>query len=323
MPGDDETGFEHRDAAEAELGETLRATREAQDLSIEEIAAELRIEARLLRALEQQRFQELGAPVFAKGYLKQYANRLDLDYGDLLIQYYRLAEPHDVTIEPSKVIRLRDERQITVWVIAALTLLLIAVFLFIWLGDSFVISPPPVVSPPQGDVLSESAAVIDPAAALATPSTPRRDSEPPVGGAPQSSQVSPAPTLSSEPQAIDAPGDTTALAVERGADLPPSESILDSQTATSVTAAREPGSVQIVLDFAAESWTEISDARGERLYYGLARAATRAEIAGVPPISFLLGDADAVNLLVDGEPYAIPAGSRRGNTAIFTLDSSE
>jgi cytoskeleton protein RodZ len=118
--------------AEPSLGDQLRAGREALGLELEQLAAELRIELRFLRALESNELDKLGAPVFAKGYIKQIGNRLRLDYGDLLAAYYRLVGPADVTMRPSRSIRLRDEAQITAWVVAGLVLLLLIAFLAVW-----------------------------------------------------------------------------------------------------------------------------------------------------------------------------------------------
>lgn len=129
---DPELGAEGAEPAELSLGEQLRAGREELGLELDQLAAELRIELRFLRALESNELDKLGAPVFAKGYVKQIASRLGLDYGDLLAAYYRLVGPADVTMRPSRSIRLRDDAQITAWVVAGLVLLLLIAFLAVW-----------------------------------------------------------------------------------------------------------------------------------------------------------------------------------------------
>jgi cytoskeleton protein RodZ len=118
--------------AEPSLGEQLRAGRESLGIELEQLATDLRIELRFLRALESNELEKLGAPVFAKGYIKQIANRLGLDYGDLLAAYYRLVGPAEVAVRPSRSIRLRDEAQITAWVVAGLVLLLLIALLTVW-----------------------------------------------------------------------------------------------------------------------------------------------------------------------------------------------
>jgi cytoskeleton protein RodZ len=54
-------------------GARLRAAREARGLSIEEVADRLRLNAALVLAMEQDRLALLGAPVFARGHLRNYA----------------------------------------------------------------------------------------------------------------------------------------------------------------------------------------------------------------------------------------------------------
>jgi cytoskeleton protein RodZ len=113
------------------LGAQLKAARESQQLSIEELAAELRIGGESLRALEEERCDALGAPVFAKGYLKQYGARLGLNVAELAAGFDSLPASA-VVVAPYRSIKLRDDRQIAGWIIGGLALALVVVFLLIW-----------------------------------------------------------------------------------------------------------------------------------------------------------------------------------------------
>jgi cytoskeleton protein RodZ len=57
----------------ASPGALLRTAREERGLSIEEVADRLRLNEALVLAMEEDRFGLLGAPVFARGHLKNYA----------------------------------------------------------------------------------------------------------------------------------------------------------------------------------------------------------------------------------------------------------
>ncbi len=114
------------------VGETLREARNAQGVSLEQVATELRIERPQLEALESDRFERIGVPVFVKGYLRQYGARLGLDPRDLLALYHKQSSLKEVQVQPSKTIKLHDERQVTVWVIAALAILVLIVGLAAW-----------------------------------------------------------------------------------------------------------------------------------------------------------------------------------------------
>ena len=54
-------------------GAQLRTAREGLGLSIEEVADRLRLNEALVLAMEEDRFGLLGAPVFARGHLRNYA----------------------------------------------------------------------------------------------------------------------------------------------------------------------------------------------------------------------------------------------------------
>lgn len=57
----------------ASPGLLLRGAREARGLSIDEVADRLRLNVALVLAMEEDRLGLLGAPVFARGHLRNYA----------------------------------------------------------------------------------------------------------------------------------------------------------------------------------------------------------------------------------------------------------
>jgi cytoskeleton protein RodZ len=71
------------------IGDALRAAREAQGLSLDEAAADLRARPEQLRALEEERFTSFGGDVYAKGFLKNYAVELGIDPKPLLDAFRR------------------------------------------------------------------------------------------------------------------------------------------------------------------------------------------------------------------------------------------
>ncbi|KQR07563.1 MULTISPECIES: helix-turn-helix domain-containing protein [Xanthomonas] len=60
-------------------GPQLRDAREAAGLSIDDVAGKLRMPAHVVRSLEQEDWQRLGAPVFVRGQLRSYARLLHID----------------------------------------------------------------------------------------------------------------------------------------------------------------------------------------------------------------------------------------------------
>ena len=81
------------------LGDLLRAARETKGLSLEQVEQKTRIRVKLLQALEQEAFDELPAPVFVKGFLRNYALLLGVDVEEALGLYREAAGDIDQPYE--------------------------------------------------------------------------------------------------------------------------------------------------------------------------------------------------------------------------------
>lgn len=83
---------------EGSFGTWLRRQREMREIDLREIAERTKISLRYLKAMEQDRFELLPAPVFAKGFLREYAKYVGLS-PDEVVNYYLSAsgeqEPAD------------------------------------------------------------------------------------------------------------------------------------------------------------------------------------------------------------------------------------
>ena len=65
------------------VGQRLRAAREARGLSIEDVAASTRIPTRHLVSLEQSDWEKLPAPTYSVGFAKNYAGAVGLDKAEI------------------------------------------------------------------------------------------------------------------------------------------------------------------------------------------------------------------------------------------------
>ncbi len=308
-----------RETNEEDLGRILEKARAARGLTLEAVAAELRMEPRLLEALEANRLGDLGAPVFAKGYLKQYGNRLGLSYNDLLGEYYKLADSrHDVEIAPSRVIKVRDERQITVWILAGLAVALIVVFLFVWWlgqpagGSVSSAAPAEAASPGSGSDLGSTVPLRARDAAAAAPVS----ADPASRAEPAPTAVETAPTVESavDPEAPAAATEAGAASIDASADA-------ERNSIAHADAASAGPRVGIEIEFAEDCWVELTGADGEQVFYGLGRAGARSSLSAAAPVKVFLGNAGGISLTVDGAPYPVPRSGRQGNLARFTIDT--
>lgn len=86
--------------AAATAGSLLKEAREARGLSLDEVAAATRVRTPYLEALEADEPQRLPAPVYARGYLRTYAQLLELEPEPLLASLRPAAREPDRTVRP-------------------------------------------------------------------------------------------------------------------------------------------------------------------------------------------------------------------------------
>lgn len=98
MSGEEET-FEAAGSAQR-VGDKLRAAREAQGLTIEEIANATRIPKRHLTTIENGSYAGLPAATYSTGFIKSWARRLGLD-GQALSDQFRM-EMGSLSVEPAQ-----------------------------------------------------------------------------------------------------------------------------------------------------------------------------------------------------------------------------
>lgn len=70
----------------------------------------------------------------------------------------------------------------------------------------------------------------------------------------------------------------------------------------------------------AESWVEVYDAAGKRVFFDLVRRGNRIAVQGAAPLRVLLGRADVTAMELDGRDVTIPSEFMYNGTAHFTID---
>jgi len=276
-------------------GALLRRERERQALSVQQTAEDLHLDPWVIEAIESNRFQVLGAPVYAKGHLRKYAACLGLSVEDVIARYEAL---HDRPVEtdpiPATVAapipQLRRSSKLPVR--TAATLVVIA-------GVAWVaVETFPAVS----DFLQARFA-------RSTVEVPVTEIPEPVTAVdpPASRQVMPA---------------TSEQLIPNPAALPAEEGALSSTTPAS-PAAPEPApaageSISLRLEFSGESWTEVVDAAGRRLMFAMGTPGQARTLTGVPPLQVTLGVASAVSAQVNGRQVVIPE-REESDSSRFTI----
>lgn len=275
-------------------GERLAEARREQQISVLEIAKELHLDEPKVLALERNEFDAIGAPVFAKGHLKKYAQLVGVDEGDVLKDYYELNRSASAPPVISARARPRREMSPGPW-IAVIVVIIIVASVYWWLT-----SRPATVSQPEPE-----------------PEQPAMQQDvAPV----QSDDTAALMANESDREAVQAEGEQPA-AEEPRAEEPAAEEPAVRQPEVEQSVVDE-GSVRLSVTYSGDCWTEITDASGRRLFFDLGKAGRTVELSGEPPFNVLFGNADNVSLKVDGADYAVAATDRRGRTARLTISGT-
>lgn len=93
------------------IGRTLRKARTDRGLELADVERATKIRAKFLEAMEEERWEALPAPAYARGFLDIYARYLDLDRDALLEQYRETVEGERHEPIPGSVIKPGTLRQ--------------------------------------------------------------------------------------------------------------------------------------------------------------------------------------------------------------------
>jgi hypothetical protein len=70
-----------------EFGDKFRKARESKELSFDDVSNVIKISPRMLRAIEEEHFDQLPGGVFNKGFIRSYAKQLGLDPEEAVTEY--------------------------------------------------------------------------------------------------------------------------------------------------------------------------------------------------------------------------------------------
>jgi cytoskeleton protein RodZ len=295
------------------IGQQLRRAREASALSITSAAASLRLPPRVVMALEESDFKQF-APVYARGYLRNYARLLELPADPIIEAYNRsFAADSPVVQTPTQTQQIpapsEDDTPTEGGKFFFVLVAVIGLPLIFW-GASKLWQPTAVESAPSPLSVENTDANAEAAAGHALELPGQHAAAEP---APASSQpaVPPAPVSQAMSQSIAIPPENPPPAAV--APNPP-----PAATPPAPVAAAGQGPDNISLHLSAGAWVSVRDQTGRRLVYQNLPAGTEQTYAGQAPFNVVLGNAPATRVEFNGQPYE-PPKPKAGTVARFTL----
>ena len=119
------------------IGETLREARTGRGIGLDEVQQSTKIRVKYLRAIEDEAWELLPAPAYARGFLRTYASFLGLDADALVDEYGRYEaglEEGSPQVEPMRqpaAAPLRARIRLGGWSVAGLAVALVAGILIV------------------------------------------------------------------------------------------------------------------------------------------------------------------------------------------------
>jgi cytoskeleton protein RodZ len=271
-------------------GARLRAAREAAGLSLEQVAQQLKLAPRQVRALEEEDFAQLPGRTFARGFVRNYARLLNLDGDDLLRQLPDSArapalEAPALHSTGAMIAELPSRGSVrpgfSRWVIPiVLVACIVAAATYEWYRGA--LAPP---SEPKH-------AALPPPAVIAPAATARTELANPFSPEAKAEATAPAPGVTENE-----------LAAASGAAPAP--------LPAPAPAAEAAAPAQLRLTYHGPSWTEIRDRDGQVLMSRLVAAGSEQSLRGSAPFDIVIGNANEVTLVYRGTPVDLSRYTRQ------------
>jgi transcriptional regulator with XRE-family HTH domain len=83
------------------LGDTLRRARLERGLSASEVAAATRMKVQIVEGIEREDFAKIAAPIYGKGFIRLYAEKVGVDPAPLIAEYMELLQGDAPTHAPA------------------------------------------------------------------------------------------------------------------------------------------------------------------------------------------------------------------------------
>ena len=328
----------------AGIGSRLRAAREKKGLTILQAAEKMHVDARILESLEAEDFAALGAPVYARGHLRHYAELVGESPTELQQLYADATRAAPAQPDLTRIARGEPEgdssKLVGPAVIGLVAVGLVGVVWWLLTLSTENVQPTAVHSKLDSNTPGASQAnqaAADTAADNETPvplPAPAPESTP-RGAKAQSAKTATATAAqtgskSTAASRVAAATNTTPSAsgkTSAATNNPPpaAASTAAAPVAVANVAAPPPAprskDGELTLKFSSDSWAEVYDASGQRLFYDVGAAASAHTMKGPAPLRVILGNASGVAVEFNGRPAPIPAGVQPDGSTRFIINA--
>jgi cytoskeleton protein RodZ len=328
----------------AGIGTRLRGAREKKGLTILQAAEKMHVDARILESLEAEDFAALGAPVYARGHLRHYAELVGESPTELQQLYADSTKAAPAQPDLTRIARMEPEsdpgKLVGPAVIGLVAVALVGIVWWLFTLSGEKVQPTTVQSKLEStsaDQSVESGAGTsqgNPAAAGtgADSGTPaiQPNAKATASASAAATQLS-AKTTAANAKSVPSSATKTAAATTTppgttktaaatiappaaGAPIP-----VANVAAPTATPRSKDG--ELTLKFTSDSWAEVYDALGQRLFYDVGAASSAHTVKGPAPLRVILGNASGVAVEFNGRPALIPAVIQPDGSTRFVINA--
>ncbi|HVT35358.1 MAG TPA: RodZ domain-containing protein, partial [Nevskiaceae bacterium] len=289
-------------------GQMIRNARERARLTMEDLAAQMKLARPTLDALEHDNFEALLEPVYVRGYYRKCAKLLNLSEKDLIDAYQAMVSPKAPSA-PSKLrlasgTELGSDRKLPLWMAGGMGVLALIVASLVWNLVKAPPQPAPLLQPTPA--ITESAAPpVAPAAATTDTTGPGEEPARPAEPRAQNSAPTAVTTTTVAPAALPPKPAATAAAAPAAA----------GSSAASAAGEEKP----LTLEFSITSWARVSDGNGKTLLNSLMHAGDKRSFKAATPYAVFLGNAPGVTAQFEGKSVDLAKYTGDNLTARFSL----
>jgi cytoskeleton protein RodZ len=295
---------EETTTVQASPGALLREARERLGISPREMADRLKWMPANIAVIEEDRFDALRSDAFVRGYLRAYAKQVNLAEADV-IRAYEALSPSAASVDTPP----EEPRRAPVHSVAWLTIILgvvaaILLALAFWWWQQAPATPAKVPAVP---------ATVNKPLAPETAESPVTEASPAMAADAVESADSDSVGATAE-QAIEEVTEDIEAAVELEADAEFAEpdEAADVYAVPDQGAAADVDTALLEFSFSDDCWVEVRDSGGVLVHADLHADGDEFALRGTPPFTVLLGNASAVSLRFEGEPF--PVRTRPGRS---------
>ncbi|MEQ0228452.1 cytoskeleton protein RodZ [Klebsiella sp. CN_Kp091] len=309
-------------------GARLRNAREQLGLSQQAVAERLCLKVSTVRDIEEDKAPADLASTFLRGYIRSYARLVHIPEEELLPMMAKQAPIRAAKVAPMQSFSLGKRRKKRDGWLMSFTWLILFVVIGLsgaWWWQDHKAQQEEITSMADqsaSDLNGSQSIPLDTSSANNAPDTTAAN----TNSAPVDTSTAPAP---SAPAATSAPVDNNAVVapsqanVDTAAAAPAAPAPTSALPTDQANAAAAASAQDLVMNFSADCWLEVSDATGKKLFSGLQRKGGNLNLSGQAPYKLKIGAPAAVQIQYLGKPVDLSRFIRTNQVARLTLNAEQ